>query len=85
MTNLQHASLIYGEVTTNNAVVMDDTRVSSEDIEAEIDREMQDLQSSKQEAMFVPVKIDVQCGQFISLVLRDVDVERRLSSVLQDP
>lgn len=85
MTNIQYAGLIYGEVTANNAAVMDDTPVSSEDIEAEINREMQDLQNFKHEAMFVPVKIDVQCGQFISLVPRDVDVERRLSSVLQNP
>ncbi|KAL8897316.1 MAG: hypothetical protein Q9192_002642 [Flavoplaca navasiana] len=59
-----YAGLIYGEATANNAAVMDDTRLSSEDIEAEINREMQDIQTSRQEALFVPVKIDVQCVLF---------------------
>ena len=34
-----------------------------DDIEAEISKEVQGIQGSKQEALFVPVKIDVQCGK----------------------
>lgn len=85
MTDVQYAGLIYGEVTANNAAVMEDTQLSSDDIEAEINKEMQDLQDSKQEAMFVPVKIDVQCGQSRCVVSGGIDPERGLSSVLQDP
>ncbi|KAL9601006.1 MAG: hypothetical protein Q9219_002828 [cf. Caloplaca sp. 3 TL-2023] len=57
--------LIYGE-----AVKTDDTGYpktndnDSDDIEAEINREVRGMQGSKQKALFVPVKIDVQCVLF---------------------
>ncbi|KAL8858383.1 MAG: hypothetical protein Q9178_005064 [Gyalolechia marmorata] len=57
----EYAGLIYGDVTAGHAPVMDDTQPGSDDIEAEIDKEVQGIQISKQEALFVPVKIDVQC------------------------
>ncbi|KAL8999622.1 MAG: hypothetical protein Q9169_001582 [Polycauliona sp. 2 TL-2023] len=60
----EYAHLIYGDVTTGNAAVTDVDQPGGDDIEAEINREMQGLQQSKQEALFVPVKIDVQCVLF---------------------
>ncbi|KAL8674288.1 MAG: hypothetical protein Q9168_001281 [Polycauliona sp. 1 TL-2023] len=60
----EYARLIYGDVTAGNAAVTDDAQLGGEDIEAEINREMQSLQQSKREALFVPVKIDVQCVLF---------------------
>lgn len=64
LTRLQYAGLIYGKATASNAAVLDDSQLGSDDIEAEINQEMQRLQNFKQEALFVPVKIDVRCGQY---------------------
>ena len=83
---LQYADLLFGEVTASNEAVKDDLGPGNDDIEAEINREMHHLQQPKQQALFVPVKIEVQCGQ--SLVKRyfsapgSVDAERHLSPVL---
>ncbi|KAL8924734.1 MAG: hypothetical protein Q9172_002552 [Xanthocarpia lactea] len=60
----EYAGLVYGDVTAGHATVMDHTQLGSDDIEAEIDKEVQGIQDSKQEALFVPVKIDVQCVLF---------------------
>ncbi|KAI4280696.1 MAG: hypothetical protein L6R38_004243 [Xanthoria sp. 2 TBL-2021] len=59
-----YAGLIYGKATASNAAVLDDAQLGSDDIEAEINKEMQGLQNFKQEALFVPVKIDVRCVLF---------------------
>ncbi|KAL8789088.1 MAG: hypothetical protein Q9213_001351 [Squamulea squamosa] len=60
----EYARLIYGDVTASDATVTDDAPLGSDDIEAEINKEVQDLQTAKHEAVFVPVKIDVQCVLF---------------------
>lgn len=64
MTRLQYAGLIYGNTAASNAAVVDEAQLGSDDIEAAISQEMQSLQNFKQEALFVPVKIDVRCGQY---------------------
>ncbi|KAI4220426.1 MAG: hypothetical protein L6R36_007631 [Xanthoria steineri] len=53
-----YASLIYGNTAASSAAVLDDAQLGSDDIEAAINQEMQSLQNFKQEALFVPVKID---------------------------
>ncbi|KAL8766685.1 MAG: hypothetical protein Q9209_006615 [Squamulea sp. 1 TL-2023] len=60
----EYAGLIYGDVTANGAAVTDDAQLGSDDIEAEINKEVQVIQTSKKGALFVPVKIDVQCVLF---------------------
>lgn len=67
-TRLQYADLIYGDVVTPIEAITGTTEEASHDIEAEINKEVQGMQKStyKQEALFVPVKIDVQCGKSVS-------------------
>ncbi|KAL8934922.1 MAG: hypothetical protein Q9216_005667 [Gyalolechia sp. 2 TL-2023] len=60
-----HADLIYGDAITSETTVQKQNSNVSEDIEAEINKEVQGMQGSKQEeALFVPIKIDVQCVLF---------------------
>ncbi|KAI4141722.1 MAG: hypothetical protein L6R39_005213 [Caloplaca ligustica] len=56
---------IYGQTATGDAQVTENENFG-DDIEAEIKNEVQSMQksTSKQEALFVPVKIDVQCVLF---------------------
>ncbi|KAL8931720.1 MAG: hypothetical protein Q9211_006773 [Gyalolechia sp. 1 TL-2023] len=60
----QYADLIYGDAITHGTTVQEQNLDVGDDIEAEINKEVQGMQSSKQEALFVPVKIDVQCVLF---------------------
>ncbi|KAL8900616.1 MAG: hypothetical protein Q9207_005611 [Kuettlingeria erythrocarpa] len=62
----EYANLIYGVAATNMLPATENKTDASDDIEAEINMELQGIQSSKfkQNALFVPVKIDVQCVLF---------------------
>ncbi|KAL8926512.1 MAG: hypothetical protein Q9208_002839 [Pyrenodesmia sp. 3 TL-2023] len=60
------ADVIYGDASTNELPATENKRGTSDDIEADINMEVKVIQSSnsKQDALFVPVKIDVQCVLF---------------------
>ncbi|KAL8681064.1 MAG: hypothetical protein Q9186_002776 [Xanthomendoza sp. 1 TL-2023] len=60
----EYASLIYGNATGSDAAIAHDDPLASEDIEAEIKKEVQGIRDSKVEELFTPVKIDVQCVLF---------------------
>ncbi|KAI4094150.1 MAG: hypothetical protein LQ344_002404 [Seirophora lacunosa] len=62
----QYAQLLYGEDGAANGAVTDLTHHDATDIEADIQQEVQGMQNttSKQQALFTPVKIDVQCVLF---------------------
>ncbi|KAL8716805.1 MAG: hypothetical protein Q9225_005897 [Loekoesia sp. 1 TL-2023] len=59
-----YAHLIYGDAITSDTASSKNNKDASDDIEAEIKKEVQGMQDSRQEALFVPVKIDVQCVLF---------------------
>ncbi|KAL8808761.1 MAG: hypothetical protein Q9200_004046 [Gallowayella weberi] len=60
----EYASLIYGDATASDTAITKDDDLASDDIEAEINKEVKGIQNSKVEALFTPVKIDVQCVLF---------------------
>ncbi|KAL8724029.1 MAG: hypothetical protein Q9166_008173 [cf. Caloplaca sp. 2 TL-2023] len=60
----EYASLIYGDSTASDAAIADDNLSASDDIEAEINKEVQGMQKPKHEPLFVSVKIDVHCVLF---------------------
>ncbi|KAL8650788.1 MAG: hypothetical protein Q9226_004993 [Calogaya cf. arnoldii] len=60
----EYADLLYGDVSATNEAFKDDAELGNDDIEAEINKEMHDLRQPKQQALFVPVKIEVQCVLF---------------------
>ncbi|KAI4126568.1 MAG: hypothetical protein LQ338_003686 [Usnochroma carphineum] len=62
----EYARLIYGDAATSHASATESTQGVSDDIEAEINKEVRGIQdsTSKHDALFVPVKIDIQCVLF---------------------
>lgn len=60
----QHADIVYGDAMVHSTTAQEHNSAVDDDIEAEISKEVQGMQGSKQEALFTPVKIDVQCVLF---------------------
>ncbi len=82
---MQYANLIYGDAATNVLPATENRPDASDDIEAEINMEVQEIQSSKvkQDALFVPVKIDVQCGNSTPILLSAATGAIRLTHACQ--
>ncbi|KAL8954498.1 MAG: hypothetical protein Q9183_007088, partial [Haloplaca sp. 2 TL-2023] len=79
----QCARSFYGDVTSKDGEAMDE---GHDDIEAEIKKEVQGMQGSKQQALFVPVKLDILCGRWSTpfLPYMSFAINFPFSIVLQD-
>lgn len=62
---LQYASILYAENASdkNNGIDPDEAAHQEIDIEKEINQEVSGIKSSKKDTIFLPVKIDIQCGK----------------------
>ncbi|KAL8817805.1 MAG: hypothetical protein Q9223_003433 [Gallowayella weberi] len=75
----EYASLIYGDATASDTAITKDDDLASDDIEAEINKEVKGIQNSKVEALFTPVKIDVQCDAMNKATARRTRHLKRLT------
>ncbi|KAL8948940.1 MAG: hypothetical protein Q9222_004916 [Ikaeria aurantiellina] len=60
----EYATSLYGDAIAKDTAIMDQSDVTNNDIEAEINREVQGIRTPSQSPLFTPVKIDVQCVLF---------------------
>ena len=79
----QCAKSFYGDDTSNGGDAVEEGRdQASGDIEAEIEKEVQGIQGSKKQALFVPVKLDIACGPWSAPFLSYVSLPLTFLSVL---